>query len=94
MIAKFGLAGREVIVNGVLVSTCLYFLALWGRTSKGIKQVTSMIRNYFWSGSTDRARVGVAWEVCCFDWIAGRLNFIDPKDAARALLTKWVVFAC
>jgi hypothetical protein len=53
-----------------------------------------MIRNYFWSGSADRARAGVAWEVYCFDRIAGGLNFIDPEDETRALFTKWVVSAC
>jgi hypothetical protein len=50
-----------------------------------------MIRNYFWSGSADRARAGVAWEVYCFDRIAGGLNFIDPEDETRALFTKWAI---
>jgi hypothetical protein len=83
-----GPIGREIVVNGVLVSTCLYFLALWDGSNKGVKNITGLIRNYYWSGPADRARAGAAWSVCCLNCNAGRLNFIDPRDAVVALMTK------
>jgi hypothetical protein len=58
-----GPVGCKVIVNGVLVSTCLYFLAVWGGFNVGVKKITGLIRNYYWSGSADRAQAGVAWSM-------------------------------
>jgi hypothetical protein len=91
--SRLGPSGFEVIVNGVLVSTCLYFLAVWRGSNAGVKKVTGLIRNYFWSGSADRARAGVAWSACCLDRNAGGLNFINPSEAVVALMMKWIISA-
>jgi hypothetical protein len=40
-------AGREVITNNVLVSSLLYFLAIWGGIADGIKRITGKIRNFY-----------------------------------------------
>lgn len=61
---------------------------------KGIQQVTSKIRQFYWSGKVGRTRVGVAWETCCLNKEVGGLAFTDPTEALTALLTKWVVVAC
>jgi hypothetical protein len=82
-----------LIVNGVLVSTCLYFLAIWGGTKQGVKQATSLIMNYYWSGVADRVCIGVAREVCCYERSAEGLNSIDPSKAVYALMTKWIIAA-
>jgi hypothetical protein len=39
--------GRGVICNGVLNSATIYFLAIWGGTLWGVKQVEAKIRNFF-----------------------------------------------
>jgi hypothetical protein len=88
------LAGREVVVNGVLISACLYYLALWGGTKKGVAQITSRIRNFYWSGTTARTWIGVGWKVCCLSRDDGGLNIIDPGEAVCALMTKWIISAC
>jgi hypothetical protein len=48
---KFNFAGHEVVVNGVLVSSLLYFLGIWGRTKAGISRVTNRICNFYLCGS-------------------------------------------
>jgi hypothetical protein len=57
---KLNFAGREVIVNGVLISSLLYFLGIWGGTKAGISRVTSKIRNYYWCGGLHRTRARTA----------------------------------
>jgi hypothetical protein len=36
---KIHVTGRGLIVNGVLLSTTYFFLAIWGGTQRGIKNV-------------------------------------------------------
>jgi hypothetical protein len=87
-------AGREVIANSVLVSSLLYFLAIWGDTADGIKRITRKIRNFYWAGTTQQARAWVAWQTCCLKRCDGGLNLIDHQEATTALMAKWVVVAC
>jgi hypothetical protein len=91
---RLNASGREVVANSVLISTCLYFLALWGRTKKGVSNVTSKIRNFYWSGTTARTRAGVAWWVCCLKRGQGGLNLLVSGEAVVALMTKWIITAC
>jgi hypothetical protein len=53
-------AGREVIVNGILISAMLYLLALWGGSQGGVKRITGKIRNFYWSNTTQPSRTRVA----------------------------------
>ena len=58
---KLNLAGRVVVANSVLISSMLYFLAIWGGSSSGIKRVEGKIRNFLWAGTTTFARAKVSW---------------------------------
>jgi hypothetical protein len=90
---QLNLAGHEVIANGVMTSTLLYFLGIWGGTKAGVNKCTSRIRTFFWSGSAQRTRARVAWSTLCLRREEGGLNLLDPQDALMALMCKWVVKA-
>jgi hypothetical protein len=83
-----------VVVNSIFISTCLYFLVLWGGTKRGVSLVTSKIWNYYWSGMLGRSHARIAWKVYCLSQLEGGFNFIDLEDALVALMTKWIVSAC
>jgi hypothetical protein len=88
---KHNAVGREVISNGVLVSTMLYFLGIWSGTKVGIKQATSNVRIFFWSGTTNHSRARVAWHTCCLKRQDRGLNMVDPVDALTWLMAKWIL---
>jgi hypothetical protein len=87
-------AGREVIANSVLISTCLYFVAICSGTKAGVARITGKIRNFYWSGTPHTSRVRVAWQTCCLQRHEGGLNLIDPGAAVVALMSKWILSAC
>lgn len=83
---KINSAGRAFIANGILVSSPLYFLAIWGGSMKGVKKVVGKIRNYLWSGSTNPSRTRVSWINCCRTKNEGGLGLINPMEAMNALM--------
>jgi hypothetical protein len=85
---RLNAAGREVVTNSILISSMLYFLAIWCGTKAGIARATSKVRNFFWSGSVTRTRARVSWKQCCLRREDGGLNLIDPHDAVTALMAK------
>jgi exonuclease III len=44
---KLNTAGREVVVNNILISAMLYFLAIWGGSAGGVKKITAKVRNFY-----------------------------------------------
>jgi hypothetical protein len=91
---KVNSIGRSVVVNKILVSSVLFFVAIWGGSKKGVTKIRSMIESYMWSGSKNRTRTKVAWVQCCQPKDKGGLDLINPNDALIALMTKWVLKAC
>jgi hypothetical protein len=91
---KLNTAGREVVVNNILISAMLYFLAIWGGSTRGVKKITAKVRNFYWSCTPTTARARVAWQVCCLKRSDGGLNLIDPNETVLALMTKWIVATC
>jgi hypothetical protein len=80
--------------NNVLLSTTLYFLAIWGGTGSGIKHIKAKMWNYLWVGENKPCRARVARQTCCLKkWDEG-LGLVDPTDALVALMTKWLIVAC
>ena len=47
---KVNSVGRVLIANCMIVSTMLFFLAIWGGSSTSIQRITAKIRDYLWSG--------------------------------------------
>lgn len=92
--AKINSAGRAIIANAVLVSSLLYFLAIWGGSKQGIQKAISKIRNYMWIGSPSLTRSRVAWTTCCLPKKVGGLGLINPLDAMTSFMVKWIVKAC
>jgi hypothetical protein len=88
---KLNVAAHEVIANSVLISSMLYFLAIWEGTKVGVAHITSKIRNFFWLGSLTRTRAKVAWKVYYLQRKAGGLNMIDPQEALTMLMAKWAL---
>ena len=86
--------GVEVIADGILISTSLYYLVLWGGTKKGVSQVTSKIHNFMWLRSTQCSHAGVAWITYCLTKEKGDLNLLDPSKVISTLMVKWLVTAC
>jgi hypothetical protein len=64
----------------------LYFFAIWDGTKTSISQVTSKIRNFFWSGKSCQACK--LWKVYYFRRDDGGLNMMDSYDAVMALMAK------
>ena len=91
---RVNLVGQEVIANTMLISTCLYFLAICSGTKVGKTRITGKIRNFYWSSTPHTTRVRVAWQTCCLWRHEGALNFIDPGAAVVALMSKWILSAC
>jgi hypothetical protein len=82
---RLNIVGRKVIVNGVFLSTCLYFLKLWGGMKQGVSKMTSKIRNFYWLGMMERSRVGIAWWIYCLCREDNGLNFLDLGEALSTL---------
>jgi hypothetical protein len=83
---RLNTTGREVIANGVLISTLFYFLAIWGGTKAGVQKIISKIRNFYWSGFVQQCRARVAWKMCCQKRVEGGLNLMDPMDALTSMM--------
>ena len=91
---KLSLAAQRLIVNQVLMSTLWYFIAVWARSRKAIKQIQGLLCNYLWSGREHRARARVAWNTCTKKMSVGGLSLTDPQDALVSLMGKWMIKAC
>jgi hypothetical protein len=85
---------RPVIANGVLISSTLYFLALWGCIQHGVKKIIAQACNFVWIGSDKQGCARVAWKTCCLTKKDGKLGLIDPTDAIITPMGKWLVSAC
>ena len=82
-----------MVVNGILLSSLFFFLAIWVSTKAEVMKVRYMLSNYLWSSSMSRSRSKVAWYQCCLLKSQGKIGLIDPVDAISAVLIKWVVKA-
>jgi hypothetical protein len=91
---KLNLTGRTIIGNSVLISTTLYFLAIWGGSSSRVKRITAKVRNYICTGEDKPFRARVAWQTCCHKKRDGGLGLVDPAAALTALMAKWILAAC
>ena len=76
------------------MSTLWYFIGVWVRSRKVIKQIQALLRNYLWSGREHRARSRVAWDTCTKKSRAGSLSLTNPHDALDCLMGKWLIKAC
>ena len=61
------LAGRQVIINSIFLSTLWFFICVWGGTLKVICSIKAIVRNFLWSGSVHHSRTRVTWTDCCLD---------------------------
>jgi hypothetical protein len=88
--------GRAVVANGILISTALFFLAIWegGGSDKGVAKVKNKVVNFIWVGADRPTRSRVAWDTCCLKKKERGLGMIDPGDAVNALMSKWIITAC
>ena len=91
---RINVTGRTVVSNTILISSLLYFLAVWSRSGSGIKKTIAMIRNFLWAGTDRPSRARVAWRICCREKKDGGLGIIDPNDAVCSLMCKWVSRGC
>ena len=82
---------RTQIVNSVLTNSCLYFLATWEGSKRGIQKTTRLIRNYMWRNQREVVK---AWNICCRPKCDGGLNLVDPEMAHTALIGKWIISTC
>ena len=85
---------RVIIGNGVIEATTLFYLSIWGGSTKGIKAVTAKIRNFMWAGTSQPSRARVAWSAMCQKRVDGGLNVVDPGEAMVAMMCKWILSAC
>lgn len=87
------LAGRITIANSVLLSTLWFFICIWGGSLHAIRKIRAMIRDFLWSGTTNRSRARISWTDCCASRLVGGLNLVDPEEALHALAVKWILKA-
>jgi hypothetical protein len=85
--------GRAMIVNIVLLGACYYFFSIWGGKKKGVDMIKSFMINYLPFRGIRRAHTKVGWMQCCQERSNEGINLINPKDAAVALIVKWVIKA-
>jgi hypothetical protein len=91
---KLNFIGRTIIANIVLISTTLYFLAIWGGLGNGVKRIKAKTRNYLWASKDRPSRARVAWNTCCLRKRDGGLGLMDPFKPLTALMAKWIISAC
>lgn len=82
---------RAVVVNSVLLSAMFFFISIWGGTAKGVKKVKGIIMNYLSAGTIEKTRTRVGWLQCCQSRENGGLDLINPEDALKAIMTKWLI---
>jgi hypothetical protein len=93
MSQRINIIGRETIANAILISSMLYFIAIWGGTKRGIASITKKVRQFFSSGTIQRTSARVSWQVCCLKRCDRGFNLINPNEAIIALISKWIVAA-
>ena len=86
--------GRVVICNGILVSSLMFFLAIWSGSKAGVIKVISKIQNYLWTGTQHNSRARIAWDSCCRKKKERGLGLVNPEEAVVAMMCKWIVLAC
>jgi hypothetical protein len=87
------LSGRVTIINQVLLATLWYFITAWHGSRGVLRKITSLMRNFLWSNKEYKTRIRVNWDDCCIKRKNGGLGIIDPIDALKALLSKWIICA-
>lgn len=82
------LAERKLIMNQILASILWFFVIVWARTWKAIKNIKGLLRVYLWGGQLGHLRARVAWNDCCAKLKHGGLSLIDAEAATRNLLVQ------
>jgi hypothetical protein len=85
------LSGRVTIINQVLLATLWYFITIWQGSKRVLGKITSLIRNFLWSNKEHKTRIRVNWGDCYVKRKNRGLGIIDPTDALKALLNKWII---
>ena len=91
---RINITGRETIANAILISSILYFIAIWRGTKRGIASITRKVRQFFSSCTIQRTKARVSWQVCCLKRCNRGFNLINPNEAITTMMSKWIVAAC
>lgn len=87
---QLSIGGRVTLINAVLNSIPLYFLSFFKAPKKVIQYITSIQRNFLWSGcSEDKKICWVSWDKICKRKEEGGLGIKEVEAFNLALLNKW-----
>jgi len=79
------MAGRIQLVRSVIQGMIIYSISLYSWPISLIKAVEKHIRNFIWSGDTDRRKlVTVSWKKLCRPYSQGRINIRSLKNLNQA----------
>ncbi|XP_074300223.1 uncharacterized protein LOC141631456 [Silene latifolia] len=82
--------GRLTLVNAVLNNLHTYWASIFLIPSNIMNKITSICRNYLWSGSSDYKKVpNISWSTCCLPKNEGVLGIKEAKVWNKALLGNW-----
>ena len=83
------MAGRVSLINSVIMGQLMYSFQVYKWLTVFLKDLTSSIRNFLWSGSSKTTKPIVAsWKMCCKSKDNGGLGLRDPIVLNAALLKK------
>lgn len=80
-------------MNNILFVLLIYFLATLVGSLKAIYKIKSMVKNFLWNNTTSLIQSIMASSMYCKDCKDGGFCTINPKEATKALLFKWIINA-
>lgn len=81
-------AGREILIKAVLQSLPVYAMSVYKLPIATISQLTSLLRNYWWTGDDRKGMCWKNWDSMCSSKRDGGMGFRNLKAFNEALLAK------
>ncbi|XP_011016272.1 PREDICTED: uncharacterized protein LOC105119785, partial [Populus euphratica] len=84
-------AGRVELLKSVLFGMVHFWLNIFPVPDTVIKQITSLCRNFLWTGNVSRSKSAlVAWRTVCLPKVEGGLGLFDIKACNNSYLAKHI----
>jgi len=75
------------------MSSLWYFIGVWVGSKRVLGILKALLHNYLWYGSVNTTGARVNWDDYMMPKKVRGLSFLSPKDAMKALMSKWVIQA-